>query len=180
MSTNFNADGFSGDQPKKSANQLYKESGTKKPFKDWLKDMQSDGYLNADAITPSTGVKQNYDVEGDPNASSAAPAATKKPFDLNGLLGTLGQVAQVGAEIGMNIKNRKDQQKLENIAAHDTTFTGNKGGGSEDKKPDPKTLGVSSIVWWGIGGTVVLIGGFLVYKNFFATGDGAAPAPAAA
>ena len=43
MSASINADGFTG----KSANRLYKESGSKLPFKTWLQDMQSHGHLNA-------------------------------------------------------------------------------------------------------------------------------------
>ena len=158
-SVTINADGFATAE-KKSANQLYKESGSKLPFKEWLIEMQGKGYLN------------------DTAEEIAAKKKAKKEETMAMVGAGVSQGIGLISDIVGIIKNNKDAKKqaaldaqLNNISANDLRTT-----------PPDASAGIGGVpmgVWYGVGGITVLLVGYFVYKNFIATPDGAVAAPAA-
>lgn len=171
LSTEINADGFGSDN-KKSANQLYKESGSKLPFKVWLTQMQSEGYLNADAGDTPEQIAYDAAHYGT-QATTSAPAAEKKKFDIGELTGLLGSGIGLATNIVSSVKANKEAKRQQAPDTYHPPYP------VKPIIPPSGVGGVPTMVWVGIGGIVVVIGGYYAYKTFFAAGDGAAPAPAA-
>jgi len=65
----------------KSANQLYKESKSQVPFKEWLKDEQSKGVL------------KNHDNMFNANGNGDSTLTTKKAKKKSGMLNIIGFVS---------------------------------------------------------------------------------------
>lgn len=64
---------------KKSANQLYKESKSKTPFKDWLKTQQEDGILdNHEKMFNANGDENLEDSSNETNEVQEAEVVVKK------------------------------------------------------------------------------------------------------
>ena len=191
MKAHINADGF---EQKKSANQLYKESGSTMSFKSWLQDQQDKGYLKADGTNANgdTPDQVAYDLKtyGYTGAAPAANTTTappaKKKANVDDVLGFIGKAAESGEKIfglGTSIAGAVKQAKADKNASKldgDLSRIG-KGGHKPPSESDNnnKALGVPSVVWYGVATIGVVLVGYYVYKNFVATGDGtSAPATA--
>lgn len=148
----FAAEGFAG----KSANQLYKESGSTVPFKDWLTDMQKQGYLN------ETG------------GGGTGKEKEKKKVDADKIVGAVGQGIGLVSEIVGLVKGGKDKKKQAAIDAQLSNIR------DADLSPAPAQAsaglgGVPMGVWYGVSGVVILVAGYFIYQNFIASTGSATP-----
>jgi hypothetical protein len=171
-SSTINADGF---EPK-SANQLYKESNSKKPFKEWLVEQQEKGMLNDVAqpqytpYSPLTGGAGAGATAG----AGAGKTKEKKPVNAEAITSGIGAGINLVSDIVKMVKDNKDQKRQDKL---DQQMAGIRDADIRTPTPTASAVGVPVAVWYGVGAVTVLIVGYFVYKNFIAT-DSAAPVAA--
>jgi hypothetical protein len=172
MGKHIGADGF---EQKKSANQLYRESGSSLPFKVWLQTQQSEGLLlNAEGAGGGGGAATSSATASD-NTPANAP---KKKASLDEIFGYIGKAAE-GAEkivgLGTGIADTVKKAKADKAAAAQdanlNNIPSNIGGGGNDKK---QPLGIPPVIQYSVVGIGVVLVGYFIYKNFIASGDGVA------
>ncbi len=161
----INADGFG----RKTANQLYKESGSKKHFKEWLAEMTEGGFLNL------TGDEIKAAALGGASGAVSGGGNTDKPkskIDSEEIRKDVGLGLGILTDLLGNLpkKGQKDSidTQLTNIKQQDLMPL-------QYKDASAGFGGIPMGVWYGIMGVTVLIGGYYVYKNYIAA-DGAVPA----
>jgi hypothetical protein len=139
----------------KSLNQLYKDSGAKATFKDWLKKGQElFNWKKAEGSIPN----QVSFLEFANQVNLNADAKTKKKFGDT----TLGQVLKAGVKVGADVISQKEAQKQAQQAQK--LDTGSQSDYKLPEKKDNTILGMKPIVFYPVLGVVVLGAAFGIYK----------------